>query len=235
VSGLATAALLATGLRLAASHAYPDGAPAGFSGGFKEDSCQACHFSQELNAAPGRVSIEGVPARYDGGKKYVLTITLTREEMKRAGFQLASRFTDGGGQAGSLAPGAADGERVDIAREGPVQYANQKKAGSSPTEAGVARWTVEWTAPATGGAVVFNVAANAADGDGTTSGDYIYTSAVESAPAAAMVAAGRGRSGNASEHRLNDAIAPRPQERETLRRGRADTIEQVPPQRGARS
>jgi hypothetical protein len=208
VSGLA-AALLATGLKLVASHAYPDGAPAGFSGGFKEDSCQACHFSQELNAAPGRVAIEGAPARYEAGRKYTVTISLTRADMKLAGFQLAARFKDGGGQAGSLAPGPGDAERIDIAREGTVQYANQKKAGSALTEAGIARWSIEWTAPASGGVVVFAVAANGADGDGTTGGDYVYTATAESAPAAIIAAALRA-SRDAGQHRRHNVIAARP-------------------------
>ena len=61
MSSAAAAALLAAGLELAASHApYPDGAPPGFSGGFKEESCHACHFHQDLNDASGRVSIDGL-------------------------------------------------------------------------------------------------------------------------------------------------------------------------------
>jgi hypothetical protein len=177
---LAAAALLATGMRLVASHGYPDGAPPGFSGGFKEDSCQACHFSQDLNAPSGSVSIEGVPAHYEAGKPYTLTITLSRGDMKRAGFQLTARFKDGGAQAGTLAPAAADAARVAVANDGKIHYAGQKKEGSTIVEAGVARWSIEWTAPA-GGTVVFNVAANAADGNGTADGDYVYTTAAEAA------------------------------------------------------
>jgi len=39
---------------------------------------------------------------------------------------------------------------------------------------GSAHWTFDWTAPATGGAVVFNLAANAANDDMTPNGDAIY-------------------------------------------------------------
>ena len=41
-----------------------DGAPPGFSGGFKEESCHACHFHAEPNPSPGRVVIDGVPATF---------------------------------------------------------------------------------------------------------------------------------------------------------------------------
>lgn len=179
----AAATLLAAGLKLAASHApYPDGAPAGFSGGFKEDSCLACHFSQELNVAPGRVSIEGAPAAYESGKQYTLTVVLNRADMKLAGFQLTARFKDTGAQAGELAPAPGDQARVAISDDGKVKYAGQKKEGSTIAVPGVARWRVEWTAPSSGGEVIFNVAANAADGDGTTGGDFIYTATAAASP-----------------------------------------------------
>jgi len=183
VSTVATTALLAAGLRLAAAHApYPDGAPAGFSGGFKEDSCLACHFSQEPNAAPGRVSIDGAPAAYQSGQRYTITITLHRAGMKIAGFQLTARFKENGAQAGELAPASADHARVGISDDGKVKYAGQKKEGSLLGDPGIARWSVEWTGPSGGGAVIFHVAANAADGDGTTGGDYIYTAIAEAPP-----------------------------------------------------
>ena len=173
------AAVLSATMRLVASHGYPDGAPPGFSGGFKEESCHACHFHAEPNLSPGRLVIDGVPARFKAGEKYTLTVTLTRPGMKRAGFQLAARFKDSGAQAGTLAVAAALKPRSSVELQGGIQYANQKKDGSS-VDADVARWTIEWTAPA-GGAVVFHVAANAADGNDSADGDFIYTASLESA------------------------------------------------------
>ena len=125
------AAVVATTVRLVASHAYAEGAPPGFSGGFKEESCHACHFHAEPNSGPGRVTIEGVPATFAPGERYTLTITLRRAGMKLAGFQLAARFKDSGAQAGTLAPGPGDAERVGVETQAGVQYAGQKKAGAS--------------------------------------------------------------------------------------------------------
>lgn len=178
---LAAAALAAT-MRLVASHAYAEGAPPGFSGGFKEDTCHACHFHEEPNAAPGRVTLDGVPSSFAAGERYTLTVTLTRPGMKRAGFQLAARFESDGAQAGTLAPGAGDGERVSVESSGSVQYAGQKKAGADAGAGDEVRWTIAWTAPKNGGAVVFHVAANAADGNGNAEGDFVYTATAESAP-----------------------------------------------------
>ena len=177
------AAVLATSVRLVASHAYADGAPPGFSGGFKEESCHACHFHAEPNSGGGRVTIEGVPAKFAAGERYTLTITLTRAGMKRAGFQLAARFKDSGAQAGTLAPSSADGERVKVEKtQSGVQYAGQKQAGSSVDAGDTARWTIEWTAPDHAGPVMFHVAANAADGNESADGDFVYTASSESAP-----------------------------------------------------
>ena len=170
-------------MRLVASHEYAEGAPTGFSGGFKEDSCHACHFHEELNSGGGRLVIEGIPSRFAAGERYTLTVTLTRAGMKRAGFQLSARFKDGGAQAGTLAPGAADGERVKTDNSNGVQYAGQKLAGSSVAEADTTRWTIEWTAPAEGGPVVFHAAANAANGNESADGDFVYTTLGESAGA----------------------------------------------------
>ena len=188
------AAFLAAGMRLAVSHepgphradfarwgGYAEGAPPGFSGGFREDSCHACHFHETLNAAPGTLVIDGVPAQVAPGQRYTLTITLTREGMKRAGFQLAARFKDNGQQAGSLAPAASDAERVKVEKQDGVLYAGQTKAGSGIGDAGTVRWLLEWSAPSGGGPVIFTAAANAADGNESADGDFIYTATFEAA------------------------------------------------------
>jgi hypothetical protein len=182
VSPTLAAAVVAFAVRLVASHGYAEGAPPGFSGGFKEDSCHACHFHAEPNAVGGQLAIDGAPARFVPGTRYTLTVTLTRSGMKRAGFQLAARFKDSGGQAGIVMPGTGDGERVGVERQSGILYAGQKQPGSAVEASGTARWTIEWTAPDLGKAVVFHVSANAADGNESADGDFVYTATAESAP-----------------------------------------------------
>jgi hypothetical protein len=162
---------------------YLDGAPPGFSGGFGEDSCTACHFDEDLNEAPGSVALTGVPASYAPGAAYPITISLSRPGMVLAGFQLTARF-ESGTQAGELAAPAGAEERIAISpKDNGVLYAHQRGASAEPTGAATARWTVRWTAPAgVGRAVLFHVAANAADGDGSASGDYVYTTAAAALP-----------------------------------------------------
>lgn len=171
---------------IATSAPYAEGAPPGFSGGFDEQSCHACHFHADVNAAPGRVTLEGVPQRYEPGQRYPLTIVLSRPTLKLAGFQLAAR-TDAGAQAGTLAPGPEESDRVGIDTQGNIQYANQRSKGTSPSANGTVKWTIVWTAPLQGGPVAFHVAANAADGDGTVEGDYIYVASAASDPAVMLL------------------------------------------------
>jgi hypothetical protein len=163
---------------------YADGPPAGFSGGFKEDSCQACHFGADTNVAPGSVTIDGVPDRFTAGERYRLTITLKRPGMVMGGFQLTARFAESGAQAGTLAPAADDDTRVRVEQQNEVQYAAQRLDGTALTAADTARWSLDWTAPEGSGPVVFHVSANAANKDDTAQGDYIYTASVESRPSA---------------------------------------------------
>ena len=94
------------GTASASTDAYRDAPPPGFSSGFGEPSCHACHFSREPNEAPGRLGLRGVPDRYSPGATYAITVTLTRAGMAVAGFQLTARFTDGA-QTGRLARAGA--------------------------------------------------------------------------------------------------------------------------------
>jgi hypothetical protein len=163
---------------------YRDGAPPGFSGGFGEDSCLACHFDEDLNEPPGRLILSGVPASYAPGESYPLTITLSRPGIVLAGFQLTARFEDGT-QAGVLAAPSGADDRVAISPDTDtrVLYAHQRGTAAEPAASGTARWTVSWTSPAADArAVLFHVAANAADGDGSASGDFVYTTAAAALP-----------------------------------------------------
>ena len=179
-SMVAGAVLLGTGRAVPAA-AYADGAPPGFSGGFKETSCDACHFENDLNAKPGQLTITGVPERFAPGERYPLTITLSRPGMRLGGFQFTARMADGGAQAGALAPAEGEEKRLAVQVGNSVQYANQRTAGSVLSTADTIRWTVVWTAPA-GGTVQFHAAANAADNDESARGDYVYTATVRAIP-----------------------------------------------------
>lgn len=160
---------------------YADGAPPGFTGGFGEQACDACHFEAALNPKPGQLTLTGVPERFAANERYPLTITLSRPGMLMGGFQLSARMENDGAQAGTLAPGPGEEKRIRIER-GTIQYANQRLEGTSLAAPGTAEWTVVWTAPANAGSVLFHAAANAADKDEAARGDYVYTATATSRP-----------------------------------------------------
>lgn len=173
---IAIAAGLALGLAGRAA-GYPDRPPVAHTGGFGEPTCHECHAGAGLNQPPGRVVIDGVPAVYAPGRPYRVTVTLTRPGLAAAGFQLAARFATGpaaGRQAGALDTVDA---RVAVAGadSSGIAYAHQTVTGVRPTARDTARWAVAWRAPAALGAVVFHVAANAADDDNSPFGDFVYT------------------------------------------------------------
>jgi hypothetical protein len=166
-------------LRPLPSHAYAEGAPPGFTGGFTEQSCDACHFHAAPNAGPGNLAIEGVPEQFEAGQPYRVTIALTQPGIKLAGFQLAARFKDDGTQAGSVAKESDTDARVGIESSSGVQYAGQRRDGATVSTPNESRWTVIWAAPSSPRTVVFHVAANGANGDERADGDYVYTLSLE--------------------------------------------------------
>jgi hypothetical protein len=154
-----------------------DSPPLAHTGGFGEPTCIACHFDGDLNDPAGSLTLDSVPARYESGTRYRLTITVRHPELKLAGFELAARFAtgpDSGKQAGTLSVGD-DRAQVSVDDASRVQYAHHLRSGTTPVPPGVGRWTVEWTAPVAGsGSVAFHVAANAANDNDSPLGDYIF-------------------------------------------------------------
>ena len=137
----------------------------------------ACHFDGDINDAAGSLTIDGLPARYEPGRRYRLTVAVAHPQLRVAGFELSARYESGsdrGLQAGTL---SATDERASVTADSgsSVQYAHHLRSGTTPVPPGVGRWVVEWTAPAMpSGPVVFHVAANAADDNDSPLGDYIF-------------------------------------------------------------
>ena len=131
---IAGAVLLGT-VRPTLPAAYAGGAPPGFSGGFKETSCDACHFENEINAKPGELTITGVPERFAAGERYALTITLSRPGMRIGGFQLTARMAEGGAQAGTLAPAEGEEKRlaIEVSGNDPVREPAAARNGAGRT------------------------------------------------------------------------------------------------------
>jgi len=183
---LAPCAVFVIALPLAVS-AFKEGPYPNVTGGFGEQTCHLCHIDNPMNAPGGTLTLDGVPAAFAPAQTYPITVTISRQGLRRGGFEIAARFAGGrqkGRQAGSwrlldtlaqLIPGAVDKA---------LTFVQHNQIGSRAATPGSNSWTMEWTAPSSeSGAVQFNVAANASNNDDSPLGDYIYVKAVRSAPA----------------------------------------------------
>jgi len=178
---LTVAVALAVGVVMTPSPAASrsSGAPPGFAGNAARTdgtavTCTSCHSSFELNAGPGVVTVEA-PATAAPGERVPITVALDAAALPaegRQGFEATVRDPLTGDLWGTLHLTDA----VD------TQYATGDKGYVTHTTSGTARgtWAFEWEpgAEATGTARVY-VAANAANNDGGTGGDYIYSATAD--------------------------------------------------------
>jgi hypothetical protein len=166
--------------------AFKEGPYPNVTGGFGEQSCHLCHLDNPINAPGGAVTLDGVPATFAPGQTYPITVAVTREGLRRGGFEIAARFASGrqkGRQAGTWKPRDARVQLIPGAVDKVLTFVQHNLAGSRVPETGANRWTIDWTAPsAATSPVQFNVAANASNNDDSPLGDYIYLKSVKSLP-----------------------------------------------------
>jgi hypothetical protein len=182
--GLLLAALLlgSSFLVVNSTSAFSGGPDLARTGGFNEPTCQlaGCHADYELNSGRakglGDLVLKGFPEKYEQGKSYPVTLTITHVEGRQYwGFQASARVIATGAQAGDLKP---TDQETQVLEEKGIQYVEHTLLGI-PTNT----FNFTWVAPAKpAGDVIVHVAGNAADGSGETSGDYIYTTSVTLSP-----------------------------------------------------
>jgi hypothetical protein len=173
-------------LRATTAVAFKEGPYPNVTGGFGEQSCHLCHLDNPINEPGGSLELGGVPLEYLPGQSYAITVKVSREDVRRAGFEISARFASGrqkGRQAGTwrvldgraqLIPGAVDKS---------LTFVQHNLAGSRTATPGSNGWMIEWTAPAPAAAPIqFNVAANASNNDDSPLGDYIYLTSAWSRP-----------------------------------------------------
>src|SRR5215831_5615325 len=153
-----------------------------------------CHNSFPVNSGTGGVTITGLPTSWTPGQTYPLTVAVlpaTNPTSRVYGFQLSAVVDSTGKQAGTLAKvnatvqvicGSPGVEGVypgiNCAAPGAIQFAEHTNADVASS------FLVNWTAPAdsSAGAIRFNVAGNAANGDHLPQNDHIYTKAYTISP-----------------------------------------------------
>ena len=155
-----------------------------------------CHAGTALNGGGGNVAMTlSGGTSYTPGVAQTVTVTITDSAARLYGMQAAARLASSSStQAGSFRA-LTDRLQVecwstDFLRDStkpstgcpasqPLEYVTHTRAEANNT------FTFEWTPPATAnGNVVLYVAANAANGNGSNSGDRIYSTTVTLTPAA---------------------------------------------------
>ncbi len=151
---------------------YHTGSPGGRTGspGDNGKNCTQCHAGTPQNA-DGWITSNIPPSGYIGGETYVITATGTHPGVQRFGFEITAE-DELGNKTGTLT----------LVNSSETKFTNAGKAvthtAQGITPIGISRsWQVEWTAPEEiPGDIIFYAAFNAANGNGSSSGDVIYLS-----------------------------------------------------------
>jgi uncharacterized protein (TIGR03437 family) len=177
--------------------AYAEGPDPGKTGAPGDSTCLECHTGTALNGGGGRVTISFAGGNtYTPGQTQRVTVRIEDPQARRWGFQATARLksNERAAQAGSFSSTdantqiiCASGSRPPCSAAAQLQFIEHTSAGTRPGTTVLTTFEFDWVAPATNsGDVVFYVAANAANGNGTNdSGDHIYTTSATLTPAAA--------------------------------------------------
>ena len=166
--------------------AFSAGPPPSKTGAPGEGTCHDCHASYPINDPSGSVTIGGLPGSYiAGGDPIPFTVTVFQDGTggirKRWGFELTVLDANNVFAGTLVASDMTNTQIIDDGGgvDGNVRfYIEQTSAGTfyNPDGAFSATWSMTWTPPLSNvGPVTFYVAGNAADGDFTPFGDYIFT------------------------------------------------------------
>jgi hypothetical protein len=154
-----------------------------FTGAPDENNCTACHSDFAVNSGSGNVQITGLPNNYRPGQVVRVTITVNQADAVIYGFETTSLDVLGR-QAGSyslLSMTPAQTQQLDgFVNTSLRTYVEHTQQGVVPTQFSTKSWQFDWHAPTVPrGNVGFYAAGNAANSDGGTSGDHIYTTSAQ--------------------------------------------------------
>ncbi|MEQ9103926.1 MAG: choice-of-anchor V domain-containing protein [Rhodothermales bacterium] len=159
--------LVVVPMLLVGARAYRTGAPAFSTGAPNEQTCAACHTGNPVNDASGSLVIVA-PANYVPGSTVDLVVRAQRAGASRFGFEITA--LDGANQPVGTFDVSGPGIQLAL---GSTHHVTHDPAANATGEF---EWTVPWEAPASGtGEVTFYAAANAANGDFSNFGDFIFT------------------------------------------------------------
>ncbi len=180
---LALVVLFGAGIPAVLAHSA--GPSPGYTGAPGEFTCRQCHSSFPLNDGVGMVTIEGVPAEYEPGASYTITVHLSHPDRRRWGFQLTA-LTGALDPAGSFT--ITDTAHTQVKTDDGKSYVSHRTAGTYAGTANGASWSFRWNAPASDvGPIDFYVCGNAANNNDQQTGDNIYSTFATAVPRVIVV------------------------------------------------
>jgi hypothetical protein len=155
----------------------------GFTGAPGENTCTECHdeFGEETNTGSGALTLTH-PSRYEPGQRMTITVELSAVGQRRWGMQVTALTIEGAIPAGEFV--LTDPVHTQLI-QGPTgrTYVEHTTAGTFFGQRDRITWTFDWIAPPRDvGPVAFYATGNAANGDGTRLGDWIYSAQSVIAP-----------------------------------------------------
>ncbi|MBL8182360.1 MAG: hypothetical protein JNL64_12205, partial [Blastocatellia bacterium] len=172
--------------RVAAS---ADGPTVPVSSAPPEVNCTSCHSNFPVNSGEGSVSFIGIPPVWRPGVQYPITVRVDQADAVYFGFQMTV-IDSTGVQAGTYTLPVQSPARTQIQNfaMNRLYVAHTDSGLFLPMTFGYNQWSFTWTAPATNrGKLTFYASGNAANSDGSTNGDYIYTANKSSLSAAPIM------------------------------------------------
>lgn len=170
--------------------ANAEGPPPQRTGAPSEQTCaiSGCHTGSAVNSGAGTLTLTGLPANgYTEGQALTLTVTINQAGRSRFGFSLTALDSQGR-RAGTLDRTEVNRTLIQNSAVGQNlrQYISHGfPAGPIPNGTNQSSWTFRWTPPAANtGTVTFFFAGNAANFNGSETGDLIYTRNATVQPAA---------------------------------------------------
>ena len=148
---------------------YSSGTPGGKTGSTIDvNTCTQCHSGTAIsqdNWITSDIPVTG----YVPGETYTITASGNHTGAAKFGFEITSE--DASSKVGTFVITDANTTKLANNNHAVTHTSNNTASSGSKT------WSFDWTAPAAGtGDVTFFGAFNAANGNGSTSGDVIYTS-----------------------------------------------------------
>ena len=165
-----------------------DNGKAGATGSPGENNCRNCHSTYALNSTLGSLTITSNMTNWEyvPGQTYQISVTVaqTGKTLFGLGFEA---LLPSGANAGTLTAGTGTTiKNATVSGNSRRNIVHQLNGGAS---SGTHTFTFNWAAPTTNiGAITFYAAGDACNANGSTSGDYVYTTSQVVNPAPVGVA-----------------------------------------------